>query len=226
MSKIVWDQAGQRFWETGTDHCVLYLAGTGDYSGGVAWNGITGITESPEGAENTDLWADNIKYASIRATETFGGTIEAFTYPAEFEQCDGSATLATGVKVGQQAREKFGLCYRTQKGNDLTDNAGYILHLVYGATCSPSERAYATINDSPEAITFSWEFDTTPVNVVGEHISGTFKPTSLITIDSTTADSTKLEALMDILYGTDATGNAEGTAPRLPLPDEVVEIMG
>jgi hypothetical protein len=209
MSKIVWDQTGERFWETGTDHCVLYLAGTGDYSGGVAWNGITAITESPEGAEATDLWADNIKYASIRAAETFGGTIEAYTYPEEFEACDGSATLAEGVKVGQQSRAKFGLSYRTKKGNDLTDEAGYILHLVYGASCSPSERAYQTINDSPEAITFSWEFDTSPVVVAGEHISGTFKPTSLITIDSTTADSTKLGTLMDILYGTNGTGGAE-----------------
>lgn len=217
MSRIVWDQTGQRFWETGTDHCVLYLAGvSGTYTGGVAWNGITGITESPEGAENTDLWADNIKYASLRATETFGGTIEAYTYPTEFEACDGSASLATGVKVGQQNREKFGLCYRTKKGNDVTDDAGYLLHLVYGASCSPSERAYATINDSPEAITFSWEFDTTPVNVTG------FKPTSLIVIDSTEADATDLAALEDILYGTDGSG---GSAPRLPLPDEVKTIF-
>lgn len=225
MSKIVWDQTGERFWETGTDHCVLYLAGTGNYTGGVAWYGITGITESPEGAEATDLWADNIKYGSIRAAETFGGTIEAYTYPEEFEQCDGSASLATGVKLGQQKRATFGLCYRTQKGNDLTDEAGYILHLVYGATCSPSEKAYTTINDSPEAITFSWEFDTSPVAATGEHISGDFKPTSLITIDSTTADATKLGTLMDILYGTNGTGGSEGTDARLPLPDEVAQIM-
>lgn len=217
---ITWDATGERFWETGTDHAVLYLAGqSGTYTGGVAWNGITGITESPEGAEATDLWADNIKYASIRATETFGGTIEAYTYPDEFEACDGSATLADGVKIGQQSRAKFGLSYRTKKGNDLTEEAGYILHLVYGATCSPSERAYATINDSPEAITFSWEFDTSPVNVTGH------KATSLITIDSTKADATKLAALEQILYGTPASGNTEAVPARLPLPDEVKQTM-
>lgn len=216
MAAIVWDASGERYWETGTDHCVLYPAGTGNYSGGVAWNGITAITESPEGAEATDLWADNIKYASIRATETFGGTIEAYTYPKEFEACDGSATLADGVKVGQQKRATFGLSYRTQKGNDLSDEAGYILHLVYGATCSPSERSYQTINDSPEAITFSWEFDTSPVNCTG------FKPTSLITIDSTEADATKLAALEAILYG---TGTGSDNTPRLPLPDEVKTLM-
>lgn len=216
---IEWDKSGERFWETGTDHCVLYLAGNGDYSGGVAWNGITGITESPEGADATDLWADNIKYASLRATETFGGTIEAYTYPEEFEQCDGSAALAKGVKVGQQRRAKFGLSYRTQKGNDLNDNVGYLLHLIYGASCSPSERAYQTINDSPEAITFSWEFDTSPVNVTGH------KATSVITIDSTKADADKLAALEQILYGTPAADNVEAVAPRLPLPDEVAQIF-
>lgn len=216
---IEWDKSGERYWETGTDHCVLYLAGNGNYSGGVAWNGITGITESPEGADATDLWADNIKYASLRATETFGGTIEAYTYPEEFEQCDGSAALATGVKVGQQSRAKFGLSYRTQKGNDLNDNVGYLLHLIYGASCSPSERAYQTINDSPEAITFSWEFDTSPVNVTGH------KATSVITIDSTKADADKLAALEQILYGTPASSGVEAVAPRLPLPDEVASIF-
>ena len=223
MSRIVWDQTGERLYETGVDRGVLYLLdNTGKYNNGVAWNGLTGVTESPSGAEATDLYADNIKYLSMRSAETFGATIEAYTYPDEFAECDGSATLVTGVVIGQQNRKMFGLCYRTTLGNDVDLNDhGYKLHLIYGATASPSERAYATINDSPEAITFSWELATTPVNVTG------FKPTASITIDSTKADPDCLAALEEILYGKDA--GEEGTPPavpaRLPLPDEVKTIM-
>lgn len=223
MSKIVWDQTGERLYETGVDRGVLYpVSSTGQYTPGVAWNGLTGVTESPSGAEATDLYADNIKYLSMRSAETFGCTIEAYTYPDEFEQCDGSASLATGVSIGQQARKVFGFCYRTLLGNDVDgQDHGYKLHLIYGATASPSERPYATVNDSPEAITFSWEVSTTPVNVSG------FKPTACVTIDSTKADPECLAALEEILYGKDA--GAEGTPaavdPRLPLPDEVKTIM-
>lgn len=224
MSKIVWDQTGERLYETGVDRGVLYLVGaqTGAYDTGFAWNGLTAVTESPSGAEATDLYADNIKYLSMRSAETFGATIEAYTYPDEFAECDGSATLATGVQIGQQSRKTFGLCYRTQIGNDVDLNDhGYKLHLIYGCSASPSERAYATINDSPEAITFSWELTTTPVNVSG------LKPTACVTIDSTKADSDCLAALEEILYGKDA--GAEGTPaavePRLPLPDEIKTIM-
>lgn len=223
MSKIVWDQTGERLYETGVDRGVLYpISSTGQYTPGVPWNGLTGVTESPSGAEATDLYADNIKYLSMRSAETFGCTIEAYTYPDEFEQCDGSASLATGVSIGQQARKVFGFCYRTLLGNDVDgQDHGYKLHLIYGATASPSERPYATVNDSPEAITFSWEVSTTPVNVSG------FKPTACVTIDSTKADPECLAALEEILYGKDA--GAEGTPaavdPRLPLPDEVKTIM-
>lgn len=222
--RLVWDKSGERFYETGVDHGVLYPQGEGGtYPQGYAWNGLTGVTESPSGAEATALYADNIKYLNLMSTEEFGGTIEAYTYPNEFAECDGSAEIAQGVTIGQQARKTFGLSYRTALGNDVDGSEhGYKLHLVYGALASPSEKAYATINDSPEAITFSWEFSTTPVNVEG------FKPTASLTIDSTKADSTKLKALEDILYGTDAASGGEpaATAPRLPLPDEVAEIMG
>lgn len=221
--KLAWDQTGERLYETGVDRGVLYhLDETNKYTKGYAWNGLTGVTESPAGAEATDLYADNIKYLSMRSAETFGATIEAYTYPDEFAECDGSAEIATGVKIGQQSRKTFGLCYRTVIGNDVDGNDhGYLLHLIYGATASPSEKAYATINDSPEAITFSWEVTTTPVNVEG------FKPTASLTIDSTKANATDLATLEGILYGTAA--GAEGTPaavePRLPLPDEVAEIM-
>lgn len=214
--KIVWDATGAKKYETGTDHGVLYPATeTGDYGTGVAWNGLTAVTETPSGAEASDMWADNIKYASLRSAEAFGGTIEAYTYPDEFGVCDGSAMPARGVKVYQQSRRKFGFCYRTAIGSDtLSDyEKSYLLHLVYGATASPSERAYQTINDSPDAITFSWEFETVPVNVEG------YKATALMTIDSTTADPKKLEALEKILYGD------EKNEPRLPMPDEVLEVM-
>ena len=223
MAKLVWDKTGERLYETGVDRGVLYpLSAEGTYTPGVAWNGLTAVTESPSGAENTDLYADNIKYLSMRSAEIFGATVEAYTYPDEFAECDGSAQLVEGVTIGQQNRKVFGLCYRTLVGNDVDgQDHGYKLHLIYGATASPSERGYATVNDSPEAITFSWELATTPVNVTG------FKPTASITIDSTKADPTCLAALEEILYGTDAgeEGTPAAVDPRLPLPDEVKTIM-
>ena len=214
MSKLTWDASGERLYETGVKQGVLYVMGSNGYGNGVAWNGLTAITESPSGAESTPLYADDIKYLDLRSTEEFGATIEAYTYPDEFAACDGSASLADGVSIGQQARKMFGLCYRTTVGNDTdgTDH-GYKLHLIYGATASPSEKAYETINDSPEAITFSWEITTTPVSVTG------FKPTASITIDSTKADPTCLAALEEKLYG------GTSTEPTLPLPDEVKTIM-
>lgn len=214
MSKLTWDASGERLYETGVKQGVLYVMDSNVYGNGVAWNGLTAITESPSGAESTPLYADDIKYLDLRSTEEFGATIEAYTYPDEFAACDGSASLADGVSIGQQARKMFGLCYRTTVGNDTdgTDH-GYKLHLIYGATASPSEKAYETINDSPEAITFSWEITTTPVSVTG------FKPTASITIDSTKADPTCLAALEEKLYG------GASTEPTLPLPDEVKTIM-
>lgn len=216
MTKIVWDQAGERFYETGVKQGVLYPQATaGAYSAGVPWNGLTAVTESPSGAEATPLYADDIKYLNLMSNEEFGATIEAYTYPEEFAQCDGSASIATGVTIGQQSRKPFGLCYRTTLGNDTDGNDyGYKLHIIYGALAAPSEKAYATINDSPEAITFSWEVTTTPVAVEG------YKPTASITIDSTKADESKLKALEDILYG------SESEEARLPLPDEIATLMG
>ena len=215
-SPITWDETGKRFYETGTDHGVLYpLKADGTYDTGVAWNGLTAVTESPSGAEATDLWADNIKYATMRSAEQFGGTIEAYTFPDEFYPCDGYAEVADGVVIGQQKRAGFGFSYRTMVANDTateTDD-GYKIHLVYGATASPSEKAYQTINDSPDAITLSWEFETTPVAVTGH------KPTAHLTIDSRTADPTKLATLDSILYG------SSNAAARLPLPDEVISTM-
>ena len=216
-----WDQTGEKIYETGTDRGTLYPMSGNTYGDGVAWNGLTAVTESPSGAEPTDLYADNIKYVSIRSAEEFGGTIEAYTYPDEFGQCDGSAELATGVSIGQQARKAFGLAYRSKIGNDVAGNDyGYKIHLIYGATVSPSEKGYATINDSPDAITFSWEFTTTPVQVEG------YKPTAILTIDSTKVDATKLAAFEAILYGTSTPSETPGEDPtivkaRLPLPDEV-----
>lgn len=271
MSKLIWDVAGQKTYETGVDHGVLYdINDQGQYVDGVAWNGLTAVTESPSGAENTDLYADNIKYLILKSAEQFGGTITAYTYPEEFEKHDGTANLADGITIGQQSRSPFGLCYRTNVGNDVKGNDyGYKIHLIYGASANPSEKNYQTINDSPEAIEFSWEFSTTPVNVTG------FKPTASVIIDSTklttTAAQQHLADLEAILYGTDATvtyteftGNefeqgvtyyersgeeghyvytptedvtydetktyytkseTAGTAPRLPLPDEVKSIF-
>ena len=214
MSKIVWDQTGERLYETGVKQGVLYIPTSGVYSKGVAWNGLTAVTESPSGAEATALYADDIKYLNLMSAEEFACTIEAYTYPDEFAECDGSASLVAGVNIGQQPRKTFGLCYRTTVGNDTDSNAhGYKLHMVYGCLAAPSEKAYATINDSPEAITFSWEVSTTPVNVTGH------KPTALLTIDSTKADPAKLAALEDILYGKDQV------EPRLPLPDEIATLM-
>ena len=215
MSKLVWDKTGERLYETGVKQGVLYVQDAqGAYPKGVAWNGLTTVTESPSGAEATPLYADDIKYLNLMSTEELGGTIEAYTYPDEWAECDGSASIATGVYIGQQPRKTFGMCYRTTLGNDVENNAyGYKLHLIYGALASPSEKAYATINDSPEAITFSWEFSTTPVNVEG------FKPTANIVIDSTKIEPDKLAALETVLYG-----DVESEA-RLPLPNEVVQIL-
>ena len=215
---LVWDETGKRFYETGVKNCALYVQdSSGAYPKGVAWNGITAITESPSGAEATKLYADDTNYVSLYSAEVFGATVEAYTYPPEFEACDGTSQLTKGVTIGQQDRSTFGMCYRTTIGNDVAGNDyGYKLHLIYGAKASPSEKAYNTINDSPEAITFSWELTTTPVTVNG------FRPTASITIDSTKADSTKLAALEDILYGKDGEPGSEA---RLPLPDEIKTLM-
>ena len=217
MAKLVWDKTGDRLYETGVKNGVLYIPTSGVYSKGVAWNGLTAVTESPSGAEATALYADDTKYLSLMSTEEFGATIEAYTYPDEFAACDGSAELADGVMIGQQKRSTFGLCYKTTIGNDTDGNDhGYKLHIIYGAMAAPSEKAYASINDSPEAITFSWEITTTPVNVTGA------KPTASLVIDSTKADPSKLAALEDILYGKDGEPASE---PRLPLPDEIKSLM-
>lgn len=213
--RLVWDNTGERYYETGVKQGVLYPQGEGGtYPKGVAWNGLTAVTESPSGAEATPLYADDIKYLNLYSAEEFGATVEAYTYPDEFAQCDGSAEIADGVTIGQQTRKAFGMAYKTTLGNDVKgSDYGYKLHLIYGAMAAPSEKAYATINDSPEAITFSWELTTTPVSVAG------FKPTASITIDSTKVDAEKLKALEDILYG------AEETEARLPLPNEVATLM-
>ena len=222
MAKIVWDKSSERLYETGVKNGVLYVQGTGGtYTKGVAWNGLASVTESPSGAEPTPLYADDIKYLNLLSTEEFGATIEAYTYPDEFAECDGSKSLAAGVYIGQQARKAFGMCYKTTLGNDTEGNDhGYKLHIIYGALAAPSEKAYETINDSPEAITFSWEISTTPVNVKGS------KPTATIVIDSTKANPEKLAALEVILFGADApNGEGTGTDPRLPLPDEIATLM-
>ena len=215
MAKIVWDAIGEHTFETGVRNGVLYLQGAeGTYNKGVAWNGLTSVSESPEGAEPTDLYADDVKYLTLMSAENFKATIEAYTYTPEFEECDGSATIAKGVVIGQQPRKPFGLCYRTAIGNDTDGNEhGYKLHIVYGCQASPSEKQYSTINDSPEAITFSWEVNTTPVNVNGK------KPTATLIIDSTKADKAKLTELEAILYG------SEQQEPRLPMPDEIAALM-
>lgn len=215
MARLVWDNTGERLYETGVKMGVLYPAINGAYPKGVVWNGLTSVSETPSGADANNIYADDIKYLSLRAAEEFGATVEAYTYPDEFAVCDGSAFIAKGVTIGQQTRKPFGLCYRTILGNDVDANDhGYKLHLIYGATASPSERQYQTVNDSPEAITFSWEMTTTPVAVTG------FKPTACLIVDSTKVDALKLTALEDILYG------QEDTDARLPLPDEVISILG
>ena len=216
MAALVWDQTGEKIYETGVDHGVLYIPNAlGVYANGYAWNGLTSVSESPSGAEPTAQYADNIKYLNLVSAEEFGATVEAFTYPDEFGQCDGSAAPVEGVLLGQQGRRSFGLAYRTLVGNDLEGtDFGYKLHLIYGATARPSEKAYNTVNDTPEAITFSWELSTTPVSVTG------FKPTASITIDSTKTDAADLAALEEVLYG------AAATEPRLPMPDEVLTLLG
>jgi len=226
MAVLKWDQTGEKKYENGVSRGVLYKKDetTGKWLG-VSWSGLTSVSESPEGADKNDIYADNIKYASMRGAETFGGTIEAYTYPEEFETCDGSAELMTGIVIHQQKRETFRLCYRTEQGNDEKGAAfGYKIHLVYGCTCSPSERSYETINDSPDAITFSWDFDSTPVDVTGHN------QTSLIVIDSTKfkteAEKAKLKKLEDALYGTDPDDQGgEGTAAYMPDPDKIVELL-
>lgn len=214
MAKLVWDKTGERLYETGVKNGVLYPMVDGAYPKGIVWNGLTAVTESPSGAEATALYADDIKYLNLMSAEEFGATVEAYTYPDEFAECDGSASLGTGVTIGQQPRKTFGMSYKTTLGNDVdNDNHGYKLHLIYGAMASPSEKAYSTINDSPEAITFSWELTTTPVNVTG------FKPTASLTIDSTKIAPEKLAAIEALLYGDDST------EAKLPLPDEIAAIV-
>lgn len=215
MTQLVWDQIGERLYETGVDHGVLYLPdSSGQYVNGVAWNGLTSVSESPSGAEPNAQYADNIKYLNLYSAEEFGATIEAFTYPDEFAQFDGLAIPTPGIAIGQQSRRGFGLSYRTLVGNDIDGNDhGYKLHLIYGCQASPSEKAYNTVNDSPEPITFSWTLATTPVSVTG------LKPTSTITIDSTDVDADALASLEQILYGD------TGVDPRLPLPDEVIALF-
>ena len=223
VGRLKWDQTGQRLYETGVKKGVLFPMNTsGAYENGVAWNGLTGVSEAPTGAEPTALYADDIKYLNLMSNEEWGGTITAYTYPDEFAECDGSAAIAPGVNIGQQTRKQFGFSYVTAKGND-TDGTeyGYIIHLVYGASASPSQKDYATINDSPEAIEFSWEISTTPVEVPG------FKPTATITIDSTKVDAEDLAAFEDILYGKDAgpEGTPVAVAARLPLPSEIITLF-
>lgn len=213
--RLTWDDAGKRLYETGVKQGVLYPQDdNGAYPKGVAWNGLTAVTESPEGAEPTPLYADDIKYLNLLSTEEFKATVEAYTYPDEFAECDGSGSLVEGVTIGQQDRKTFGLSYRTSLGNDVKGNEyGYKLHIVYGCLAAPSEKAYATVNDSPEAITFSWEVSTTPVNVTG------FKPTASLVLDSVKLGAAKMKAIEDVLYGSSA---AEAC---LPLPDEIKSII-
>lgn len=215
MAKLVWNEAGKRLYETGVDRGVLYVSdGNGGYKKGVVWNGLVSVNESPSGAEATPLYAGNVKYVELMSNEEFGASIEAYTYPEEFEQCDGSAELADGITIGQQPRKSFGLCYRTKIGNDTAgDEHGYKIHLIYGAKAAPTEKSYTTINDSPEAITFSWEITTTPIEVAGH------KPTATLTIDSTKVTPTTLTAIEKKLYGDTAT---EAT---LPTPAEILALI-
>lgn len=215
MAKLVWDESGKKFYETGVDRGVLFVSdGSGGYEKGVVWNGLTGVTENPSGAEVTSIYADDVKYASLVSAEEFGATIEAYTYPDEFAECDGSAELVAGATIGQQTRKTFALCYRTKIGNDVQGTGlGYKLHFIYNATAAPSSKAYTTINESPEAMTFSWEISTTPVPVTG------FKPTSTVVVDSTKVTPEKLKALEDKVYGASA-GEAS-----MPTPDEIKQLL-
>ena len=215
MARLIWDEVGQRFFETGVKNGVLYVQDNdGSYKNGVVWNGLTAVTESPSGAEETPLYADDVKYLTLRSAEEFGATVEAYTYPEEFEQCDGSAAIAAGVTIGQQARRAFGLCYRTSVGNDIQgQNYSYKLHLIYGCTVAPSEKSYSTINDNPEAITFSWELSTVPVPVDG------FSPTASLVIDASKVDEGKMALLEDALFGD------ESNEAKLLLPNEIMEML-
>lgn len=215
MARLIWDEVGQRFFETGVKNGVLYVQDNdGSYKNGVVWNGLTAVTESPSGAEETPLYADDVKYLTLRSAEEFGATVEAYTYPEEFEQCDGSAAIAAGVTIGQQARRAFGLCYRTSVGNDIQgQNFSYKLHLIYGCTVAPSEKSYSTINDNPEAITFSWELSTVPVPVEG------FSPTASLVIDASKVDEGKMELLENALFGD------ESNEAKLLLPNEIMELL-
>lgn len=214
MAKMLWDQVGEKYYETGVKEAALFVMNNSVYGTGVPWNGLTKAGESPEGADNTDLWANDAKYASFRSAEKYGGTIEAYTYPDEFAQCDGSVSIIPGFKIGQQTRKIFGFVYKTSVGNDTDGlDKGYKIHIVYGATCSPSSKDYETINDSPDAIKFSWSFETTPVAVTGH------KPTSYLEFDSTKIPASKMQALEEIIYGTPSSD------PRLPLPDEIITLM-
>lgn len=215
MARLIWDEVGQRFFETGVKNGVLYVQDNdGSYKNGVVWNGLTAVTESPSGAEETPLYADDVKYLTLRSAEEFGATVEAYTYPEEFEQCDGSAAIANGVTIGQQARRAFGLCYRTSVGNDIQgQNYSYKLHLIYGCTVAPSEKSYSTINDNPEAITFSWELSTVPVPVDG------FSPTASLVIDASKVDEGKMALLEDALFGD------ESNEAKLLLPNEIMEML-
>ena len=215
MARLIWDEVGQRFFETGVKNGVLYVQDNdGSYKNGVVWNGLTAVTESPSGAEETPLYADDVKYLTLRSAEEFGATVEAYTYPEEFEQCDGSASIADGVTIGQQARRAFGLCYRTSVGNDIQgQNYSYKLHLIYGCTVAPSEKSYSTINDNPEAITFSWELSTVPVPVDG------FSPTASLVIDASKVEAGKMQQLEDALFGD------ESNEAKLLLPNEIMEML-
>lgn len=226
MARVIWDKVGEKFYEAGVDHCVLYVVNSdGEYTPGVPWNGITSIAENPEGGEPNDQYADNIKYLSIMSAEKLNGSIGAFHYPPEWNACDGNVELAKGVTIGQQDRKTFGLCYRTKIGNDVDgEDHGYKLHLIYGAKASPSERTHETINDSPDASELSWDYNTTPVPVT-DH-----KPTASMEIDSTQIDKETLKKLEDVLYGTDADNSdsenpVAATEPRLPLPDEIIQLL-
>lgn len=215
MARLIWDEVGQRFFETGVKNGVLYVQDNdGTYKNGVVWNGLTAVTESPSGAEETPLYADDVKYLTLRSAEEFGATVEAYTYPEEFEQCDGSASIAAGITIGQQARRAFGLCYRTSVGNDIQgQNFSYKLHLIYGCTVAPSEKSYSTINDNPEAITFSWELSTVPVPVDG------FSPTASLVIDASKVDEGKMQLLENALFGDDQN------EAKLLLPNEIMELI-